>query len=129
MPLGQFDERAIYLQGIFLTNASTPGSYTAIATAAFDMRIDTLQAANDDAIDHTLFFQLYDGVGTTILGSVKIPAGAGHGALPAVDCLASLMPSAFHYLMLPQTAMLSVAIGETITLTKEVAVWGIGGHY
>lgn len=130
MPLQQFDERAIVWQSHQFTDVATPGAWVTTAGAVVgDYRLDTLQAVNDDTIDHIVGVDWINGNGTTLAGSVTVPAGAGIGAVPPVDLLAAILPAGLHYMYLINSGNVGLAVMEAINTGKHVTITGQGGSF
>src|SRR5260370_22008797 len=82
--------------------------------SAIGGRVDSILCTNSDVIDHYVAVYLNTPSATTRIGSVKVPAGAGFGAVPSVDLVSGL----------PVTNVLGLLIRATglVALSMEVAV-------
>lgn len=130
MPLQQFDERIMDVLALALDSTYTPGSKQTIPTNnSYDERIDVLQAVNTDTVAHELSIWLDNAPTAHGIGSVTLPAGAGTGAIPAVDVFAALLPASFHYLYIQSGGAFYASVAEAISSGKNVYVWGLGGGF
>ena len=69
--------------------AGTLNVYAGSATSVLEL-FQQFWAVSTDTVDQVLSLWLYDGTNSILLKSVTIPAGAGTGAVPAVDLLGAL---------------------------------------
>lgn len=90
-----------------------------------NFRIDALVATSTEAIDHALTVSI-NSSRLTPVGTVNIPAGAGHGAVGAVDVL-GLLPSILRNGW-PMTSAESVHVAlEVACVAGQISVVAIGG--
>jgi hypothetical protein len=128
--LQQFSESYPIQFARTLDSTAVPGAYVNITPSRpLVYRLDAMLASNSDSIDHTLLLALSDeGSGITPVGDVLIPAGSGHGALPAVDVLARLAPAYAQYLTGAPSAVVAYGVKEGITAGTIVVLWASGGY-
>lgn len=91
-------------------------------------RFDTLLGINDDNAAHVLILTLVDpSSGIHGIGSVSIPALAGHAPNPQLDILASLLPAT--------QVGLTIAVGWfleanlAVAATSAVGAVAVGGYF
>jgi hypothetical protein len=125
MSTSQFNETRPIVQQIILDLAIADGAESILDWGSDNFRIDAMVATSTEPIDHVLTVILHSSVDTP-LGSVNVPAGAGHGAVPAVDVLGGL-PTVLHGGW-PMTQAENVDVALEVTCsTGVVAVTAIGG--
>jgi hypothetical protein len=126
MQLTQFSERQAINTGLDIV-AATGTAYVNLWSAVLsDARLDSLFASNDDVIDHRVDVQvsafLY---GLAYLGSVNVPAGAGHTTGPSIDLLAALDPRQPYLALAPSDALqLRVQVAVTAAFAVSIAARG-----
>jgi hypothetical protein len=125
MSTSQFNETRPIVQQVILDVDIAEGEESVLDWGSDNFRIDAMVATSTEPIDHVLTVILHSSLDTP-LGSVNIPAGAGHGAVPAVDVLGGL-PSILRngWAMTPAESV-HVALEVTCS-TGLVAVTAIGG--
>jgi len=93
MPFEKFNEQRLFTSWDSIDNVQGTTGYNLLSGSAAPIRVGLLIASNTDTIDHELTFA-FDPNGTSSLGTVTVPAGAGHStAIPSVDILAALLGS------------------------------------
>ena len=64
-------------------------------------RVDQVLLSNGDTTDKTFAFIVFDGSGSATVADLTVAAGVGHGAVPPLDAIVTLMGTTYPYLMLP----------------------------
>ena len=125
----QFNESYPVFAGLSLDSTYVANTQTAIGVQAnYPSRWDTLQAANDDTITHTVTVYLFDNPTYFPLGEVDVPAGAGNGTTPTVDLIQPFLPTTMHGFAVPTYYQLAVSVGEAITAGKHIYFSATGGQ-
>ena len=124
---GQFNE--VYAQ----ENSQTFLAADAVAAkivfdpAPYMGRVDAIVATSTDVVDHYLTLSYNNVTATGSLGTVKVPAGAGYGAVPAVDVIAGLPASIQTNLTFGLGSILYGFLDTAVTAAFEVDVTAVGG--
>jgi hypothetical protein len=108
------------------TGTAWTGLWSAVATVT---RIDQLVVSNTDTIDHRINFRISYSSNYCYLGGVLVPAGAGVGAIPAVDALAALQKSGQDYIILGVSHTFAVQAEVTVVGSYEVGIMAVGGTF
>lgn len=125
MGLGQFDEKA----AILTVGVITPGNTTTVqqivaANTQSPQRLDYIWAINQDTVDHLVDMQL----GSSPLGVINVPAGAGTTNHSAVDVLkALLLATDLPYITLPVSTNLQAKVEVTLNTAKNLYIVCMGG--
>ena len=89
MSTSQYSETRPIVGQLLLTSYQETSPLTILDWGSDNYRIDAMIASSTEAIDHALTVVIHSSVDIPV-GTVNIPAGAGHGAVPAVDVLGGL---------------------------------------
>lgn len=130
MPLQQFDERVVNVTNFWFDDTATPLLPGSMGLAIGpDQRFDVIMAANNDTINHIVGFTFVANLTRGVIGSVTVPAGAGYGAVPPVDVLAAMLPTAQPFLLVESNGDRFCFVGETINTGKIVSLYLQGGFF
>lgn len=129
MPLGQFDERIMFVQGATIDDTYTPGTPVDLGGRAGpgDNRVDIFQITNTDTVSHKV---TVTPIATLLDWSVvfDVPARAGCDNVPAFDVLALAMPTGLHFWFVPSGFTLQVASATTPASGTFLYFLAIGGQ-
>jgi hypothetical protein len=91
-------------------------------------RLDTLLAVNDDNVAHVFTLTLVDPASALHgIGSVSIPALAGHAPNPQLDIFAALFPATQVGIAVPAGWILQAFLA--VGATSAVGAFAIGGYF
>lgn len=113
----------------YLQNSDGINYATIPAGKSNGWRFDVMIASNTDTIDHNLNLRYSSGGNFVYLGTVKVPAGAGQGLVPAVDVIGSLAGALVGGIVIGGSDGLSMRVEETITSPDRVSVLMWGGSF
>jgi hypothetical protein len=91
-------------------------------------RIDSVHILNSDTIDHDVELRINAGSAPFPLGTVNVPAGAGHGTVPIVKAELALAPGAQNGWVLAVGQSFSSRLVVAVGATASVTVWLFGGY-
>jgi hypothetical protein len=128
MPLSAFDERNALNAFFNFVNGSGTTLQTILGASGNTIRIDHIIASNSDTIAHVI--DVYIGTGGDMhqIGSASIPAGTGHGGVPALDVLPLLTSPALPGIVLQQTQALQAAMEVAVVGAFIVVTVFMGGY-
>jgi hypothetical protein len=125
MATSVYSETRPIVQQRVLAIVSGTDPFSVLDWGSDNARIDVLIASSTEAIDHVLTVLINSSEGIAV-GSVNIPASAGHGAVPAVDVLAGLpFPLRNGWAQTPAETV-EVAL-EVACVAGEIALVALGG--
>lgn len=129
VPQQLFNELIALRQVLNLNNASGTAYVAMQAGTTSGWRWDVLIAGNTDTIAHNINLQYNAGGVLAHLGTVNVPAGAGQGAVAAVDLLAALPLGLRSGIIVQAGDQLAVRVEETIVAPFIVEILAVGGSF
>lgn len=125
MPLNSFSEVTPLIGAQVWLTADGTSPKTIVAAQPTGWRIDTLVGINDDSVAHVVTLTLIDPTSTIHgIGSVSLPALAGHSPNPAVDLFNVLFPSTQVGLAFPAGWAIEASMAVTVTLAVGLVAYG-----
>lgn len=130
MGLNQFDIRAPFGETDLIDSATGLSTIEITAANSVERFLTHLVATSDDIIDHDLqVWTRQGGSNLGIIGTVKIPAGAGaSSAVPGVD-VAAAIPFLAGGGLIPQGISLSVGVTVAVSAAMHLWVTNKGGTF
>jgi len=121
--LQSFDEVSPVLYAIPRGNSQGTGAQY-IAFVSLVTRIDQFSAVSTDTVDVLVQIQ----IGGQIVDTVKVPAGAGNGTVPAVDLMKALtLDLGLNHIVLPANGALQVLTVAAVSAGKTLTFLATGG--
>lgn len=112
MSVGQFDERTPLAVAAQILPADGTGFKTLHTAPLSGSRLDDILLSSTGAAAHVITFALTIAATTYYVGSVSVPAGAGHAGAPPIQLGATVQP----------TNQLGWILGYNVSLICQLAV-------
>ena len=128
MGVSIFDERTPLAFWMSIDNTTGIGHVPLNPADVRDQRWDAIIASNNDTIDHVVIFTINNDLPNVAFGSVTVPAGAGFGTGPAIDCVAALPTAAVAGIVVPAGTVVA-AVPLVAMSAGKLLVFGVMGGY
>lgn len=124
-----FDETQVITLKAKIVAADTTTLKTLFGSSAVQARIDNLLLTSNDTIDHKVVIWVTNASINYVVGSVDVPAGAGHGGVAPVDAIPLIVVAGQQGLLVDSTTTYSYSVEVAVTSTFEVDCVGMGGYF
>jgi hypothetical protein len=132
MGFSAYEVRSLISDQETLDDSSIPFTYvSAGASDERNMALLSWVATSTDVASRNvaISYVLQDGTPVGFLTEVPVPAGAGHGIVPAVDLMAALPKSASGLVLCPRLVVLGIAVVVALTAAAQIDTIAIYGHF
>lgn len=129
MGFAVYDEHILQQPYSVLANADGTGIKTFYQAPTPGARVDSLWAVSDDTVDHTVNLVVQANGDNIFLPDVLIPAGAGHGAVPAVELITASVSPLMGCILLFEQFQLAINLPVIVSSGKHLWIWGQGGAF
>lgn len=131
MPLGltTFQETQPIAQATSFTSADTTVAKSILAQQTSPFRIDDIVITSDDTVDRVVDIYLRTVSTNTLLGSVTVPAGAGHGGVVPAMFFYDNNITPFLGFNMNTNQTLQASIETTMTAAKTIVITPFGGQF
>lgn len=129
MSFQTFDERIALAIGSQLLPADTTVAKSFWTIAGDVRRLDTVVLSSTDTVDRVVQFSVLLGATNFPLFEVNVPAGAGHGVVPAVELFATINQVNLVGIVIPTNGTLQWSAVVTVTAAKAITAVALGGIF
>jgi len=127
MGLTVYDERIPYASYLQLVPADTTTWKVLHGTLPSSLRADMIKVRSGSATEAIVHLAIYTSGSYAELGSVPIPAVAGHGGDPGVNLLASVLDTPLDGLAVAAGIQLAVSVETTLDTGEFLDFTLVGG--
>lgn len=128
MGLAIYDEKTPFIN----TNVTVPAFGTDWITLTPEtgpnLRIDSVLASTNASVNQTVVLAVQSGTDYLVIATITVPAGAGYGTGPRIECLVDAAPQPVGGVVLPYQYNLAMKMAEAIPTDAKVDVVVVGGY-
>lgn len=127
MGLSQFDETFPVNVAYELGIGSTTVPHLIVNAAQGTIRVDKIWLTQDDTIDHVATLSYNSNYVNYPLGSVNVPAGAGHNGVPSIELLSAVLGSPNDGIVVAWNDGIAVGVELTMSGATTMGIAAFGG--